>query len=428
MASPATDPRSIEDRLVGLALVATWPVYAVGGLYVLGPVLGVVLVAILASRNYFTPGRVAVPARPRIPTGVWIWIIGMAVMLVALWIGHASEGHSAGQTLKSTIGWAKGWALFVFFPLAGACLDIRVETIIRAASITALISLLITPILYLAPIIGLPEILYVSPLQIIGGPGPEFFAVQLYSMDPGDGLPRWRYFMPWSPAAGLVANMYLLLALEDRRKFWKVTGVISALIIIVLSKSRLGLMTAVIVWPTAYMVSRITHPGLWLTSVLPAFAVMLFSQPILAWINQSYQAFRGMRAGSTRVREALGRIAIERWQSEAPLFGHGIVERGSHYVEYMPIGSHHTWFGLLYVKGAVGAASLAVPLVWTFIESAILAMVDPVGRLCFSIALLLALFTIGENLEILTYLIWPGLLILGIGMRRAADRRRDQGG
>jgi hypothetical protein len=428
MASPASDPRSLEDKLVGLALVATWPVYLVGGLYVLGPVLGVVLVAILASRCYFAPVDETQPSVPRIPVSAWIWILGMVGMLIALWVGHASEGLSTGQTVKSTIGWAKGWALFVFFTLAGACLDIRVETVIRAASITALISLVLTPFLYLAPMIGLPEILYISPLQAIGGPGPEFFAIQLYSMDPGDGLPRWRYFMPWSPAAGLVANVYLLLAIEDRRKFWRIVGIVSALTIILLSKSRLGLLTAVIVWPTAYLVSRISSPGLWLASVLPAFLVMLFSQPILSWVDQSYQAFRGMRAGSTRVREALGRIAIERWETEAPLFGHGIVERGPHYVEYMPIGSHHTWFGLLYVKGALGAVSLAIPLIWTLIESAILAMVDPLGRLCFAITLLLILFTVGENLEILTYLIWPALVVLGIGMRRAADKRQDQGG
>ena len=30
-----------------------------------------------------------------------------------------------------------------------------------------------------APLIGLPGTLYISPLEIVGGPGPEFFEVQL---------------------------------------------------------------------------------------------------------------------------------------------------------------------------------------------------------------------------------------------------------
>ena len=33
------------------------------------------------------------------------------------------------------------------------------------------------------------------------------------------------------------------------------------------------------------------------------------------------------------------------------------------------------------------------------------------------------LFTIGENLEILAYLLWPGLLILGIAMGACARGR-----
>ena len=44
------------------------------------------------------------------------------------------------------------------------------------------------------------------------------------------------------------------------------------------------------------------------------------------------------------------------------IWGHGTVERGPHIVEYMPIGSHHTWNGLLFVKGMVGYAGLAVPM------------------------------------------------------------------
>ena len=381
------------------------------------------LTAVVLVRKYVRAPTTARPEPPAIPIGVWFWIAGMGVMEIALLGGHWSYELSTGQTLKSTIGWAKGWALFAMFTLAGACLDIRFETIIRATALTALISLLLTPLLYLAPMVGLPEVLFVSPLRVVGGPGPEFFAVQLYSMDPADGLPRWRYFTPWSPAAALIGNLYLILAIEDRRVPWRVIGIISALAIILLSKSRLGLVTAVLVWPTAFGVSQLRRSILWLAAAVPVFLAGLFSPILLAQLGAAYEGFRGLRANSTRVREALGRIAIDRWWNEAPIWGHGVVERGPHYVEYMPIGSHHTWFGLLFVKGVVGVGALVIPLMWSLLEFALLALSSPIGRAAFAITILLVLFTVGENLEILTYLFWPGLLIMGIAMREAAEKR-----
>ena len=423
MAAPAAHQPAVEDRLVALALIGTWPVYAIGGLYVLGPVLGVLLTALFCARAYVRAGTATAP--PPIPFGVWVWIAAMLIMLLALLMGHWTQGLSLGQTIKSTIGWAKGWALFAMFPLAGACLHIKAETVIKATSVTALISLLLTPVLFMAPKVGLPPTLFVSPLKAVGGPGPEFFAVQLYSMDPGDGLPRWRYFTPWSPAAAMIGNMYLILAIEDRRKVWRWIGILSALAIIALSKSRLGMVAALVIWPTAWAVSRLGRPGVWLTSALPGFLLLLLSGPILRWLDQLYSGLRGMRADSSRVREALGRLALDRWRDEAPVWGHGIVESGSHYVQFMPIGSHHTWFGLLFVKGAVGAGALAIALVWSLIEFAALSLTRRIGRAALAILLLMCLFTIGENLEILAYLLWPGLLIMGSAMAACA-RGREQ--
>ncbi|MEI7711542.1 MAG: hypothetical protein WCI94_08920 [Rhodospirillales bacterium] len=119
---------------------------------------------------------------------------------------------------------------------------------------------------------------------------------------------------------------------------------------------------------------------------------------------------------------ALGRIAVDRWWDEAPVWGHGVVVRGSHHVEFMPIGSHHTWYGLLYVKGAVGAFALALPIVWTIVEMLLLAQVSALGRIGLSVCLMLIFYSFGENLEILAYLAWPALLLLGCAFADAASR------
>ncbi|MEL7546165.1 MAG: O-antigen ligase domain-containing protein [Pseudomonadota bacterium] len=413
----AAYPRAPEDYLVSVALLLTWPVYLIGGLYVLGPVLAVSLTALVFSRALFSGvGHGIYPLNP-IPIGLWVWIAGMGAMLIALEIAHIGHQLGAGQTLKSTIGWAKGWALFIMFPLAGACLSIRIETLIRAAGYLSLMTLCLIPVFLVAPTIGLPETLYVSPLKYVGGPGPEFFSVSLYSLEPTDGSARFRFFTPWSPAAGFIGNMYLIFALSDRRLKWKILGVVSAVLVIWFSKSRLGLAAAMVIWPTVMLVSRANRPILYFAGTAGALVSVPFLEIALRKVDETLSAVKSMRADSTRVREALGEIAVERWWTEAPVWGHGVVERGPHFVEFMPIGSHHTWYGLLFVKGAVGALALVIPLAWSLIDCALAAVTRLEGKIGLGMVLLMIIYSVGENLEILTYLMWPGLIAMGMALR-----------
>ena len=417
-------PPAVEDRIVFFALAMTWPVYLVGGLYVLGPVLGVGLTGLLFLRTYVSGSALTSRAVPSAPIGVWVWALGMLFMLVALEVAHAQERLGLGQTIKSTIGWAKGWALFALFPLIGACMNVRLETVLRGAGFVALGTLIVTPILVAAPALGLPEVLFVSPLKVVGGPGPEFFAVQLYSIEPTDGSSRWRFFTPWSPAAGLIGNMFLIFALAEPRKFWKTIGIAAALSMIVLSKSRLAMAGALFIWPTVMMLKEVRRPVLWFLAAAGLLALTPFIQLALYTLDNVLSSVKSMRADSTRVREVLGEIAIERWWTEAPLWGHGVVERGPHLVEYMPIGSHHTWYGLLFVKGAVGAIALMVPLAWSLVEFSVLTVIrSRAGQVALAMTILMVFYSIGENLEILAYLMWPGLLVMGIAMRELAETR-----
>ena len=136
--------------------------------------------------------------------------------------------------------------------------------------------------------------------------------------------------------------------------------------------------------------------------------------------QDAVSAFKGARADSTRVRETLQRIASERWQNEAVWFGHGTVHPGSHAVEYMPIGSHHTWYGLLFVKGLVGFTALLIPMLWHTSLAMIDAARHPRGRLPMGILMTIILLSFGENLEIEAYMLWPGLVLLGIHLREMA--------
>ncbi|UVO52753.1 O-antigen ligase domain-containing protein [Sphingomonas sp. SUN039] len=415
MASPTDHPASLAERLIAGTIAATWVLWLIGGLYFAGPLLGWTLGAMACARLYLGHAR---------PPGalVMLWLGGMAVMLVALLVGHIENDLGAAQTLKSVAGWAKGWALLALFPLAGAVLPIRSSVIVRATCRLGAQSLALIPIFAVAPYVGLPKTLWVSPLVVLGGSGPEYFSTILYTFEPGTSAPRWQFFAPWSPAIGFVAAISALIAGEERHRGWRAIGIAAALAMALMSQSRLALVAIVLAWPTAWLVARFARPSTWFAAAPGALLAGFFAQSLLALAQQATSDFNGARAASSRVRATLGRIAVERWRNEAPWFGHGIVERGPHLVEYMPIGSHHSWFGLLFVKGLVGVLALAVPLFGSLILTAVEAGRLHEARRALALLFVLLLYSFGENLEVLGYLIWPGLILIGTAARSDAKR------
>lgn len=390
------------EQLIERALHWTFPLYLVGALYVVGPVLGWVLGAML----------VLVWRDLRLHPLVLLWVACMLVMELALVIAHIDMELPLISMIKSSIGWAKGWALMALFVAAGALLR-DPAVLFRGACHIGIVALCISPLMFGAGVLGLTESLFVSPLKIVGGSGPEFFEVVLYELDPGFGIPRLRYFAPWAPAIGLVGNILLLLALRERDLRWRIAGSAGCVVMIVLSLSRLGWIVALSVPFCLFMIGRIKSPGTWLLAAPAVFVVGLLVPMFLDTAGHVFDSLMSARADSTLVRGWLADIALQRWQSEAPVWGHGIVETGPHLVQFMPIGSHHTWLGLLFVKGAAGAIALAIPMLCTTLYLLIKAIGSAQCRTALGVMLVLGLYTFGENLEVLAYLFWPGLLMVG---------------
>ncbi|SER99606.1 hypothetical protein SAMN04490244_104327 [Tranquillimonas rosea] len=410
------------EALISRALRYTWVFYAFGALYVVGPVLAWLLGGLAILSLYLGPAiRADLRAVGPVPPVVWAWIAGMAVMLVALWVGHVDWGLGLKQSIKSSIGWAKGWALLALFPLAGAVLPIRREVLVRGQCVVGLWTLILTPILFAAPYAGLPERIFTSPLKAIGGPGPEYFSVFLFTWDPASWTPRWQFYAPWSPFAALLGVLQVCFALEERNIRWRSIGVAAGVTMILLSKSRMGLVGLVACTAGPRMMPLILRGWAWQAVAALTASLAMAGPFLLQAVRDGISAFKGARADSTRVRATLQRIAGERWENEAYWFGHGTVHPGAHVVEYMPIGSHHTWWGLLFVKGMVGLLALLVPLVWQTGLALIDAARGPRGRLPLSVMMTIVLLSFGENLEIEAYMLWPGLLLLGIHAAETAS-------
>jgi ABC-type multidrug transport system fused ATPase/permease subunit len=302
--------------------------------------------------------------------------------------------------------------------LAG-CLKIRSSIISRAICIVGLHTLIITPILLITPSLHLPQVLYVSPLRAIGGPGNEFFDVPLYEIDGSTGDLRWRLFTPWGPALGFVGNVNFMIALQEKNRNWKIAGMIGSIVMCFVCKSRLAQICIILIPAITTVIGKIRRPVTLISVGVVSYLGGILSPVLLTAASNFWDNFKGARAGSTRVRFALKRIAVRRWEEEAPIWGHGIVEPGPHLVEAMPIGSHHTWAGLLFVKGIVGFLALAIPMAATMI-TLIWRASSPrfqLGSVGLSIIVILLMYTFGENLEILVYLYWPGMVMMGLSLQ-----------
>jgi hypothetical protein len=409
-------PENFSEKVLWYSLLWTYGFFIVGGLYVVGAVVGWILFGDLIRQLWKQTDDTPLEDQIHIPWATWVWIAGMLMMEVALIVGHLDFNLETSMIIKSSIGWAKGWALLAVFPLVGA-MKIRPQLLYRIACIIGLQTLVLFPLFFLAYLAHLPPSPYVSPLRLIGGPGPEFFAPSLYEIDPSNGQPRWRLFTPWAPALGFMGNVYFFLALEEKDSKWRFFGIAGSIFMCVISVSRLALLAFPVVLVITRTLSSLSRPIPLISAGVLTWTGGIVSPTILGALQDFKEKFKSARADSSRVREALGRIAVERWQTEAPIWGHGIVEPGPHLVEFMPIGSHHSWFGLLYVKGMVGFAALAIPLTYSFVDLAVKSQSSKVARLGLSMVLILFLYTFGENLEILAYLFYPALIMMGIAFK-----------
>ncbi|RLT96777.1 O-antigen ligase family protein [Ketobacter sp.] len=401
---------STEERLIWIGIVFTYGFYLTGTLYVVGSLIGWALLAMVLLRA-FVEGRW--PERAVVPATVWVWIIGMLVMLVALWVAHHDYNMGSGQTIKSSIGWAKGWALLALFPLLGAVIHFKPAVLVRACCVLAAQAIVFVPLGLAGFMVGLDGPLYLSPLKAIGGPI-STFEVNLFGMNPESGRPRWPFFAPWAPAAGLMACIYLVICSQERNRFWRNAGVVGALFMCLFCQSRAGWAIFVMLIPALIVFRRLPLPMALLMLGTLACVVLLLGQPIYEGVMDLYQQAKDSRPGSTRVRAALANLALQRWQAEAPIWGHGVIETGPKMVEFMPIGSHHSWYGLLFVKGLVGLFALAIPMAITALYLVLVCGDRPAIWVSILLMTILVCYSFFENLEILAYLLWPALLWLGM--------------
>lgn len=417
MQSQTNNRRTLEEKLITGSLVMTYPIYVIGGLYITGSLLAYAVLALVLLRA-FMEGENPFSS---VPAAVWLWVVGMLVMLISLWVAHGQWSLGMTQTIKSSVGWAKGWALMALFPLIGAILNIQPEKFVRCICVVAKHTAIFAMITFALYIIKVPGHLFTSPLWILGGAGDTFFNVSLYGLNPETGAGRWQFFAPWAPAAGFLSCIFVIFCLLEKDPHWRNWGVFGCVLMVLLCQSRAGWAIFIVIVPL-FLLGRFSfNPWVLLTIGLFVPILLLLGEPIWEFGMDAYQQVKEARPASTRVRAALENIAYQRWQSEAPIWGHGVVESGPKLVEFMPIGSHHSWYGLLFVKGIVGLLALAIPLAASVFLLLVNQQHSDYLRACLCMLLVIVCYSFFENLEILVYLYWPALFWLGLSFRNLKE-------
>ncbi|WP_026135051.1 O-antigen ligase family protein [Scytonema hofmannii] len=411
-------PQNLPEALIWYYILFTYLIYLLGAQFLIAPILASFLAFCTFKKWCQQNENTPLEERVEISTIVWIWLIAVFIIEVALIVGQSNFDLGMGQILKSSLNWYRTWMLLVLFLIAGH-LNIRPQLVYRSICILGFQTLIIVFVANIANLLHLPDFYYLSPLKIFGGVRTSYEVYLFYIFD--DGERRMQLFAPWPPALGMIGNLYFFIALQENNKKWRLAGMAGSIAMIVVSVSRAGFLCLPLVLGVRWLLTNFLRPWVQLATGCVSTVATIAAPTLINLITTFKEDLSKARAGSSKVRETLQRMAIELWWNEAPIWGHGrLEESGPALVGKMPIGSHHTWFGILYAHGLVGCIALVLALISSFVYLLIQVRNHHLAMLGLSILITMIFFSFGENIDGFTYVYWPALLILGMAYGKSS--------
>lgn len=415
-------PQNIPEQIVWYLAISILPLYLIGSLYIFVPLAGTVLAIYALWQWRVQTAETPLLDRVYISPTAWVWLAASLIIELAVVVAHLNFDLGFQQIIFSTVNnWYRRWAIIPMFILGGHFL-IRPKLMYRAACIIALEAATLIVIGTILTNLGAPKLMYNSPLAVFGGGGGHY---QVYLLQ--NALEDRAFaFAPWHTATGTLGNFCFFLAWEEKASKWRILGLISALILIVVSQSRAALLCIPFVLIVVWLVRNIFYPQVQFVSSITCFILGIFAfqiGKIISLAQAQFTNFRGRDSVySSRIRSVLYRATIKEWWNEAPIWGHGRVEEiGPQFLANMPLGTHNTWLGTLYTFGLVGFTALAIACCFTFFNLIIRARnsnVSSVG-LCLFISLFVSSFT--DSVEYVNYAYWFALVFIGISLRQGQE-------
>jgi hypothetical protein len=381
-----------------------------------------------------------------------------AILLVSLlWIAVG-----AAQALSTVVNWAMtedasvgllrgllslltmGWILLGLAIGIGGEAGLASTRVVRAICINAAWLLLFCGIsLVMAHGFGLQELIVPSPLALLlPGDLPsvrQHLTMVFFQRDAlldGQTL-RLTLFYPWATALSLAGAATLLVGTADPVRFWRWCAILGGSAAVVFGYSRsvavclvgafciLGfLRLRVVGQATIAIVTGLALNVALLAGFDPAESMRAF-----------LEAFTNVRAGSSAARNLVYDLSWVHFL-ERPILGHGWVsEPAARWLSTMPLGSHSSFYGVLYLGGIVTFTMMCIAYLAT-IGAVVLRLRDR-QRQGMAALVLLGLFgvvALGETFSILVpsllvFFLWLGGVlrqlgpaVTGVGMRGARHR------
>ena len=425
MNSKSIRPQNIPEKVIWYYIVGTYAIYLLGAHYFLTAFMGSVLLFLLLKKWWTQTNRTPVEARVTIAPIAWVWLGAMLTIELALIVGHFNYDLGIPQIIKSSSHWFRTWAIFAIFPLVGH-LNIRPQIIYRAICILCLQSLIAIALGTIFSLANITEISYVSPLEVSGGDIEHYRVIPIQNVIGN----RLHLFAPWETALGMASNVYFLFACQEKHPGWRWIGIIGSIMAIVLSFSRLAIVCLPFVFVSVWFLTNFIRPWVQLATSAFCFLGGLAAVNIIegiGWFERTVNSIRKDANSSSRTRNLIYAMTLDRWRNEAPIWGHALnAEEGPGALAHMPIGSHQTWYGLLYTHGLVGFIPFVATVIWSLIDLLIKAQQDSEAKLALSILIVILMSSFTDNIQLFSYVYWTGLLMMGIVWSKYARRQEPQ--
>jgi hypothetical protein len=396
--------------------------YYLGLQLLLTQLLGWFLAFYLIKKWWYQTDEIPESERIIISSSAWVWMFAMMTIEVSIIISHINFDLGLAQIIKTSIGWSRQWALMALFPLAGH-LNIRPQIIYRAVCILAAQSIVVVVIDNLAGLIHLRVLSFVSPLKFLGG-GSGLWTVTFFN-NLLSQRNDFKLFAGWPTILGMVSVIYFFFACQETDQKWRIIGMGTYIFLIFASQTRTAIIALLLNfiflkllrnWSRSQVLFIAGFASSLLGIVLPKLTEIL--QPVKDFFNK----YRGKdSADSGKLRGYINRMTLARWQSESPIWGHGVIGefgQGPRITYGIPLGTHSTWFAILYIHGLVGFIALALAFIWSFFDLLIKSRTSKVAEISLAIILVLITFGFTEPINIWTYVYWPALLMLGIAFKQ----------
>jgi hypothetical protein len=407
-------PCNLPETLIWYYIIGTYAIYYIGGLYVFAPLLAIVLTGYLLKKWWLQTPETPEHERIHLSIPAWVWLGCMAVVAIAAVVGGLNADLPASKIIFTLVNrWFRTFALMALFPLIGH-LDIRPQLIYRAACIFCIQSLVLVIIFTLfSNLFDSAGYSFISPLSKFGG-GEIYYDVKLFGAVFDMSEKRLQMIAPWPPALGLVGDIFFCLCLQEKDKKIKILGMVGAAALVISSVSRAAIICLPLIPIISWILSSFTSS--WVMFLISGMLLSgtLFLSEIQNKIEDFATAVNEYRGGSNKARDLLKQLALDGWR-ESPIWGHGtMTANGPASVGFRGIGSHHTWYGTLYAYGIVATIPFAIAFLWSFFDLLTKVGTHRHANVGICILCVLLIFSTVDNIDTLTYLYWPGLVVLGI--------------